>query len=88
MAERKAVIAAFLLWAAVLGVTFCIIYKEQIVRTMTDPEYVRNAIRSVQPYGALVYIVLQAIQILIVFIPGEPLELAAGYAFGSIPGTL
>ena len=88
LAERKAVIAAFLLWAAVLSVTFCIIYKEQIVRTMTDPEYVRNAIRSVQPYGALVYIVLQAIQILIVFIPGEPLELAAGYAFGSIPGTL
>ena len=88
LSERKALIAAILVWVVVLGVTFCVLYKEQIIRMMTDPNYVRNAIRSIQPYGALVYVVVQAIQIVLVVIPGEPLELAAGYAFGAIPGSL
>ena len=87
-AERKAALSAFLVCLAAVAVVLFILYREQVTRMMTDPKYARDLIRSVQPYGALVYVAVQAIQILIVFIPGEPLELAAGYAFGAVWGSL
>ena len=87
-AERKAALSAFLVCLAAVAVVLFILYREQVIRMMTDPKYARDLIRSVQPYGALVYVVVQAIQIIIVVIPGEPLELAAGYAFGAVTGSL
>jgi len=40
-------------------------------------------------WGArLAYIGMVCFQVLVAFVPGEPLELAAGYAFGTIEGTL
>lgn len=38
--------------------------------------------------GRIVFIAMTVAQILLAFIPGEPLELAAGYAFGAIEGTI
>lgn len=38
--------------------------------------------------GRLAFIAMVVAQIVIAFIPGEPLELAAGYAFGAVEGTL
>ena len=87
-AERKAALSAILVCLAAVAVVLFILYREQVIRMMTDPKYARDLIRSVQPYGALVYVVVQAIQIIIVVIPGEPLELAAGYAFGAVTGSL
>ena len=87
-AERKAALSAFLVCLAAVAVVLFILYREQVIRMMTDPKYARDLIRSVQHYGALVYVLLQAIQIIIVVIPGEPLELAAGYAFGVVTGSL
>ncbi|MBP5751025.1 MAG: TVP38/TMEM64 family protein [Firmicutes bacterium] len=87
-AERKAALSAFLVCLAAVAVVLFILYREQVIRMMTDPKYARDLIRSVQPYGALVYVAVQAIQIIIVVIPGEPLELAAGYAFGAVTGSL
>jgi uncharacterized membrane protein YdjX (TVP38/TMEM64 family) len=88
LAERKAALSAVLVCLAAMGIVFFIMYKEQVIRMMTDPKYARDLIRSVQPYGALVYVAVQAVQIIIVVIPGEPLELAAGYAFGAVTGSL
>lgn len=87
-AERKAALTALLGCAAVVGAVVCILCKDQIFRMMTDPAYARDLIRSVHPYGAIVYVAVQAMQIVIVLVPGEPLELAAGYAFGAVMGSL
>lgn len=38
--------------------------------------------------GRIAFIAMTVAQILLAFIPGEPLELAAGYAFGAIEGTI
>lgn len=38
--------------------------------------------------GRIVFIAMTVAQILLAFIPGEPLELAAGYAFGAVEGTI
>ena len=38
--------------------------------------------------GRIAFLAMTVAQIVIAFIPGEPLELAAGYAFGAIEGTI
>lgn len=38
--------------------------------------------------GRFAFIAMVVAQIIIAFIPGEPLELAAGYAFGAVEGTI
>ncbi|MBQ1262787.1 MAG: TVP38/TMEM64 family protein, partial [Oscillospiraceae bacterium] len=38
--------------------------------------------------GRLVFVGIVILQVVIALIPGEPFEIAAGYAFGSIEGTL
>ena len=48
----------------------------------------RSWFRAHEPYGALVYCLVTVVQILLAFLPGEPLELAAGYAFGAVKGSL
>lgn len=86
--DRKAEAAAILFLAICASVVFCILYSEQLRSLMTDPQVARGWIASHQPYGALVYCVATFVQILLAVIPGEPLELAAGYAFGAVKGTL
>ena len=39
-------------------------------------------------WARLVYMLLVCFQVLVAVIPGEPLELAAGFAFGPVEGTL
>lgn len=86
--KRKILTAAVvvLLTAAVL--VFCAVYADSIKRIATDPAFVRSWFRAHEPYGTLVYCLVTIVQILLAFLPGEPLELAAGYAFGAVKGSL
>lgn len=38
--------------------------------------------------GRILFVAMVVIQVLVAFIPGEPVELLAGYAFGAVEGTL
>lgn len=53
-----------------------------------DPDAFRDWIDSSGVWGRLTYIGIMALQVLVVLIPGEPLELAGGYAFGAVEGTI
>ena len=60
----------------------------QIRTVASSPEALRDLILS---YGALSYIVgfaLQILQVFVALLPGELIELALGYSFGFIGGTL
>ena len=49
---------------------------------LSDPEKVRAAIGQHYLLGALVLILLSAVQVVVALIPGELVEFAAGYVFG------
>ena len=86
--DRKAKAAAVIILVAAIGLTFCVLYSGSLKRMATDPVYAREWFSSHHPYSALVYCLLTIVQIFAAFIPGEPLELAAGYAFGTVKGSL
>ncbi|MEG1886984.1 MAG: VTT domain-containing protein [Oscillospiraceae bacterium] len=59
-----------------------------IVKTARYPEQFRDFIQSKGIFGIFIFIGIQIIQIVFAFIPGEIIEVGAGYAFGAWPGLL
>ncbi|MCF0124112.1 MAG: TVP38/TMEM64 family protein [Ruminiclostridium sp.] len=59
-----------------------------MVRLASDPEAFRQWIGQRSLSGQLVYILMVAAQVLAAVVPGEPLEIAGGYAFGAAEGTV
>ncbi|GAB6169123.1 TVP38/TMEM64 family protein [Clostridium carnis] len=75
---------------AVLGVAILIAclydYKVQYAEFFRNPEKIKTLILSYGNYSFLAYIGLQILQIIVFFIPGELVQIAAGYIFGSLWG--
>lgn len=63
-----------------------ILFSIPFIRFIEDPDKLRDFINSFGIFSKLAYFVLVTIQILIPFIPGEPFEIFAGYAFGGFEG--
>lgn len=59
-----------------------------MIKFVKDPEQFRLWVDSHGFGGKLAFIGMQILQIVIAIIPGEPLELGAGYAFGAFEGLV
>ena len=59
-----------------------------MIRMAHDPENFRIWVDSHGILGRCVFVAMVILQVLVAFIPGEPVELLAGYAFGVLEGTL
>lgn len=86
--RRKRKAAAVLTAAILLTVLLCVFAGRPIIRLASEPETFRLWVDSHGIWGRLAYVGMVILQITVAFIPGEPLEIAAGYAFGSVEGTL
>lgn len=86
--QRKAVwLLALAIFAVVCVAVFWLVGRPMIALA-GDPEAFREWVDSFGVWGKLAYVGIMALQVLIVFIPGEPFELAGGYAFGAWEGTI
>lgn len=79
-----AVLAVGLLLTALL----CWIVGKPMIEFVSQPEKFRAWVDSHGLWGRLAFVGMMAFQIIAAFIPGEPLEIGAGYAFGVVEGTL
>lgn len=59
-----------------------------MVRLVSEPDTFRAWIESKGFVGQIIFIGMVAVQVVFAIIPGEPLEIGAGYAFGAIEGTV
>lgn len=55
---------------------------------VAEPERFRAWVGENALLGKVVFVGMMAMQVFVAIIPGEPLEIVAGYAFGAIQGTL
>ena len=78
-----AALVVFLLLAALV----CRYVGVPMLRFAAEPEKFRLWIQAHGLWGELAYMGMVALQILVAVIPGEPLEIAGGYAFGVLKGT-
>lgn len=58
-----------------------------MVRLANDPAQFQQWVKSYGIWGKLAFVGMVVLQVVVAFIPGEPIELAAGYAFGFWEGT-
>ena len=72
--------AAFTAIAIVVGVP--------LARSAQSPEHFREWIESLGVLGDLAYVALVMLQVVVAIIPGEPVEILGGYAFGALHGTM
>ena len=59
-----------------------------MVQFAGEPEVFRAWVDRSGIWGKLLFIGMVFLQVIVALIPGEPLELAAGYAFGAVEGTI
>ena len=86
--QRKLVygfaVAVFLLFCFAVGWLIGV----PMVRMAKDPELFREWVDTFGVGSRLVFVAMVVIQVIVALIPGEPLELAGGYAFGWFEGTV
>lgn len=59
-----------------------------MINFVSEPEKFRAWVEDKGIWGNITFVVMNFIQVVVALIPGEPLEMGAGYAFGVIEGTL
>ena len=59
-----------------------------MIRLAEDPQAFRDWVDAGGIWGRILFVGMVVLQVLVAFIPGEPVELAAGYAFGFLEGSL
>lgn len=72
-----------------VGITFVAVkYAPQIAHLATNPDDLRTMLSSYGSTGIVIFILIQIVQVIIAFLPGDLTQLAGGYIYGTIPGTL
>ena len=59
-----------------------------MISLVSEPEKFRAWVESRGNWGRLIFIGMTVFQVVIALVPGEPLEIGAGYAFGAVEGTI
>jgi uncharacterized membrane protein YdjX (TVP38/TMEM64 family) len=85
--QKGLAVLAILVFFSLIGLIFWQVGLP-MVQLASDPEAFRLRIEESSLNGQLLFIGMVVLQILAAIIPGEPLEIAGGYAFGAIEGTI
>ena len=78
------VIVTFILFCAAVGWFI----GRPMIQFVSDPEKFRNWVNESGVFGKICFVLMVMFQVIVAFVPGEPLEIGAGYAFGTFEGTL
>ena len=73
---------------ATIGTLAAIKYAPQIAYLATNPDYLKTTLSSYGSAGIVIFILIQIVQVIIAFLPGDVTQLAGGYIYGTILGTL
>ncbi len=71
-----------------LSILICWFAGRPLIRFAKEPELFRDWVDQQGVWGPLLFMGMVILQIVVAVIPGEPLEIVAGYAFGAVEGTL
>lgn len=88
MSEKQRKIFGIVAIAVFVAVSaaFIVFAGRPIIKFASEPERFRAWVQEYGAWGMLGFVGMVFLQTFFAFIPGEPFELVAGYAFGSVPG--
>lgn len=90
MTDKKKKAAVSVCIAAVVLLMAAVAYYvgKPMIKFVSEPERFRAWVDAHGIWGRLAFLGMTMLQVIVAVIPGEPMELVAGYAFGSVEGTL
>lgn len=59
-----------------------------MIHFVSDPQQFRDWVDGSGLWGRIAFVLMTVFQVVIAFVPGEPFEIGAGYAFGAVEGTI
>ncbi|MBP5662594.1 MAG: TVP38/TMEM64 family protein [Clostridia bacterium] len=87
--QNKKKIGTLLLITGILVMLgLCLLIGRPLIRYAREPELFRAFMTRHGFWAYFLFVLAVVFQVIFAFIPGEPFELLAGYAFGTVPGTL
>ncbi len=86
--QQKRLGVTLLVIAVLLLVLLSWAVGRPLVRFASEPERFRAWVDTKGVWARIAYMGMVIIQVMIALIPGEPFEIAAGYAFGALEGTV
>lgn len=85
---QRTIAIVFMLLIVFGSIAAYVLWGEEIVAFVTNPARVRAMLDEYPVVSRFIFVALTFIQVVIAIIPGEPFEIAAGYAFGFLEGTI
>ena len=86
--QKRWIVGTGIVLFLVLSVLACWFAGRPLIQFAQEPERFRSWVDQQGPWGPLLFMGMIVLQIVVAIIPGEPLEIVAGYAFGALEGTL
>lgn len=79
---------ALIVFAVLFSVGAAFLVGRPLIAFLGEPAQFRAWVSDKGAWGVLAFIGMMMVQVVVALIPGEPFEIAAGYAFGNFFGTL
>ena len=86
--HRKAVTVSIAILFTILMLVVVVYIGKPLLQLAGEPEVFREWIDARGWYGWILFVLIMIVQVFVAFIPGEALEIAAGYAFGALKGSI
>jgi uncharacterized membrane protein YdjX (TVP38/TMEM64 family) len=87
--KQKKIFSGIMLAVLLIFVSIVtILIGKPMIESISEPEHFREWVSSYGFLGKLIYVGMVIIQVIFAIIPGEPLEIGGGYAFGALEGTI
>lgn len=86
--QRKYIAGGGILLFLLLSAVIFVFAGKPLVQFVQEPEHFRAWVDEQGVMAPIAFLGMMILQIVVAVIPGEPLEIAAGYAFGAVEGTL
>jgi len=90
MNESKAKKYRFLIAGSAILLFFLLVYLigRPMIEFVSEPELFQNWVKQKGVLGILAFMGMNTLQVILAIIPGGPFEVVAGYAFGTLKGSL
>lgn len=86
--KKQIYVSIILLLVLAFSVAVYFLAGKPLIEFISEPSTFKTWVGEHGFFAYIAFVLMTVFQIIIAFIPGEPFELAAGYAFGGFIGTL
>lgn len=86
--NKKLFKITFVIFILLLFCGFCWYVANPLIKFASTPDKFRIWVNNNGFWGKIAYLGMMILQIIAAFLPGEPFEMVAGYAFGAVEGTI